>query len=197
MPVTKAICGHNIEKHAGAAGQGTAADMATAIIKAATKFIGVVKDVDESLKKYAAQPCPKDCPVKTPPKPAPEYTDFYFRVNFLPPKPPQRPRGEWSCVIGMQGKVEFDCGSVDLIAVGKRHGSCAIALVEREKGGEIASGCGRWTRREPARLVLRLMPRRTHYPWHNVISIERSHPYSKVRQAGRAVVALSPRRYAY
>jgi hypothetical protein len=109
MPVTKAVCGHNIEKHLGAAGQGTAPNAGAAIAIAAAKFAGVAKDVDKSLKKYAAQKCPKSCPTKTPPNPVPEYANFYFRVNFLPPKPPQRPRGEWSCVIGMEGKVEFDC----------------------------------------------------------------------------------------
>ncbi len=112
MPVTKAVCGHNIEKHAGAAGQGTAPNPINAIIKAALKFARVAKDVDDSLKKYAAQKCPAGCAVKTPKKPAPEYSDFYFRVTFLPPKPPGRLRGEWSCVIGMQGKVEFDCDEV-------------------------------------------------------------------------------------
>ena len=112
MPVTKAVCGHNMQKHAGAGGQGTARDPITAIIKAALRFARVAKDVDDSLKKYAAQKCPADCPVKTPKKPVPEYSDFYFRVTFLPPKLPGRPRGEWSCVIGMQGKVEFDCDEV-------------------------------------------------------------------------------------
>lgn len=112
MAVTKAICGNNIEKHAGAAGQGTARDPVTAIIKAALKFARVARDVDDSLKKYAAQKCPADCPVKTPKKPEPVYSDFYFKVTFLPPKPPARPRGEWSCVIGMQGQVTFDCDEV-------------------------------------------------------------------------------------
>lgn len=113
MPVTKAICGHNQEIHIGAAGQGTARDPVTAIIKAALKFAKVAKDVDESLRKYAAQKCPADCPVKTPKKPEPVYSGFYFKVTFLPPKPPARPRGEWSCVIGMQGQVDFDCERVD------------------------------------------------------------------------------------
>jgi hypothetical protein len=109
MPVTKAVCGHNIEEHIGAAGQGTAPDQMTAIVKAMTKFVGVAKDVDKSLKQYATQKCPRDCPVKNPAKPVPVYSDLYFRVSFLPPNPPVRPRGEWTCVIGLKGKVEFDC----------------------------------------------------------------------------------------
>lgn len=109
MPVTKAICGHNVEHHIGAAGDGKGRNQITAIVRAALRFVGVAKSVDKSLKRYAAQKCPKECPIKNPKKPEPTYGNFYFRVNFLPPKLPERPRGEWSCVIGMEGKVEFDC----------------------------------------------------------------------------------------
>ena len=109
MPVTKAVCGHNIERHAGAAAQGSAPLFWMAILVAAKNFVGVCRDVDKSLKQYAAQPCPKSCPIKTPKNPKPKYFSFKARLSYLPPKPPQRPRGEWTCIFSIKGKVEFDC----------------------------------------------------------------------------------------
>jgi len=82
MPVTKAICGKNVQEHAIAGGQGMAATAADAKRMAQDLFDKAKADADKSLRAYAAQPCPRcpdspdgppGCPTKTPPNPVPVY----------------------------------------------------------------------------------------------------------------------------
>jgi hypothetical protein len=129
---TKAHCGNNVEEHGIAGGQGIAGDPATAQIIAWILFMDAFTTADKSLRAYAAQPCPKGCPTKTPTKPDPVYTNFDFQLRWdpgapavpavpakpaakgkkaVPAKPaiPARPAA-WICVISCKGTVTFDCG---------------------------------------------------------------------------------------
>ncbi|HVM98888.1 MAG TPA: hypothetical protein VMT68_01645 [Caulobacteraceae bacterium] len=137
MPVTPAHCGKNQEVHIVGGGQGDAPNPVFAIILALARFIDSLVAADASLRAYAAQPCPADCPKKTPASPDPVYDSPSFTLNFHPAAPaqpavpaqPARPAAGgrpavpaqparpavpahaafWSCVIGLRGTVTFDC----------------------------------------------------------------------------------------
>jgi hypothetical protein len=122
---TKAHCGPNLEEHGIAGGEGIAQDPATAQAIAWVLFIIAFIDADKSLRDFAAQDCPKGCPVKNPAKPTPKYTNFRFNLRFDPGAPavpaqpavgkkkavPARPArpSAWICTISLKGTVAFDC----------------------------------------------------------------------------------------